>query len=187
MENANHMTRITLLLSALAITTLASCAKKPEFSEFTPEGTSIVVQMPRPIEHKTKEAQLGDEDVTAHAYMASFDGVNYVLNHQTIPEALQERMRRVQTQDALDSAIAQLVQTSGGTVMEQSGVSLPGATKGYLGREAKLKLPDGRSMMLIRIFPAGESYIQIAATFPAEPSYNQELYARRFVESARLR
>ena len=43
--------------------------------------------------------------------------------------------------------------------MEQSGVSLPGATKGYLGREAKLKLPDGRSMMLIRIFPAGESYI----------------------------
>jgi hypothetical protein len=83
--------------------------------------------------------------------------------------------------------IAQLVQASGGTVMEQSGVSLPGATKGHLGREAKLKLPDGRGMMLIRVFPAGDAYIQIAATFPAEPSYNQELYARRFVESVRLR
>lgn len=112
MENANHMTRITLLLSAQAITTLASCAKKPEFSELTPEDTSIVVQMPRPIEHKVKEAQLGDEDVTAHAHMASIDWVSLVLNH-----------------------------------------------------------PD----------------IQIAATFPLEPSYNQELYARRFVESARLR
>lgn len=181
------MTRTNLLLAAMAITTLASCAKKPEFSEFAPENTSLVVQMPRPIEHKTREANLGDEEVTAHAYTASFDGVTYVLNHQTIPEDLQERMRRVQTNDALDSALAQLVQSSGATVIEQSGVSLPGATKGYSGREAKLKLPDGRNMMLIRIFPAGDLYVQIAATFPVEPSYNQELYARRFIESARLR
>ena len=119
--------------------------------------------------------------------MASFDGVSYVLNHQDIPEALQERMRRVQTTEALDSAVVQLVQSSGGTVIEQSGVSLPGQRKGYQGREVKLKLPDGRSLMLIRIFPAGDSHIQIAATFPVDPSYNQELYARRFVESVRLR
>ena len=181
------MTRTTLLLSAIAITTLASCAKKPEFSEFSPDETALVVQMPRPIEHKTKEALIGDEEVTAHAYTASFDGVAYVLNYQAIPEDLQERMRRVQTNDALDSATAQLVRSSGATVVEQSGVSLPGAKKGYLGREVKLKLPDGRSMMLVRMFPAGDLYVQIAATFPVEPSYNQELYARRFIESARLR
>ena len=181
------MTRITLLVATLAVTTLVACVKKPEFSEFMPEDTSIVVQMPRPIEHKTQEAQIGEEDVTAHAYMASFDGVSYVLNHQDIPEALQERMRRIQTTEALDSAVVQLVQSSGGTVIEQSGVSLPGQRKGYQGREVKLKLPDGRSLMLIRIFPAGDSYIQIAATFPVDPSYNQELYARRFVESVRLR
>src|SRR3989344_1588145 len=115
------MTRITLLVATLAVTTLVACVKKPEFSEFMPEDTSIVVQ------------------------------------------------------------------SSGGTVIEQSGVSLPGQRKGHQGREVKLKLPDGRSLMLIRIFPAGDSYIQIAATFPVDPSYNQELYARRFVESVRLR
>lgn len=187
MESENHMTRITLLLAALAITTLASCAKKPEFSEFTPEDTSIVVQMPRPIEHKTKEGLLGDVEVTAHAHMASFDGVNYMLNHQDIPQEVQDRMRRVQTNDALDAAVAQLVQASGGTVVEQSGVSLPGGDKGYLGREAKVRLPGERGFMLIRMFPAGDTYIQVAATYPAEPAYNQELYARRFVESVRLR
>ncbi len=181
------MTRLNLLISALAITILASCVKKPEFSEFNPEGTALVVQMPKPVEHKTRAANLGGEEVTAHAYTASFDGVGYMLNHQTIPDELQKRMRGVQTNDALDSALAQLVQTSGGKVIEQSGVSLPGANKGYLGREAKLKLPDGQSVMLVRMFSAGDLYIQIAAIFPLEPSYNQELYARRFVESARLK
>lgn len=181
------MNRTTQLLCALAFTTLASCAKKPEFSEFSPDDTPLVVQMPRPIEHKTKEAEIAEETVTSHAYTASFDGVAYVLNHQAIPEDLQERMRHVQTNDALDSATAQLVRSSGATVVEQNGVSLPGARKGYLGREVKLKLPDGQNMMLVRIFPAGDLYVQIAATFPVEPSYNQELYARRFVESARLR
>ena len=48
------MTRITLLVATFAFTTLVACVKKPEFSEFMPEDTSIVVQMPRPIEHKTK-------------------------------------------------------------------------------------------------------------------------------------
>lgn len=181
------MTKSALLISAVAIVALAACAKKPELIEFSPDETTLLVQMPRPIEHKSRDAQLGDEDVTAHAYTASFDGVTYVLNHQNIPEALQEKMRRIQSNDALDSAVAQLVQSSGATVVEQSGVSLPGGTRGYLGREAKLKMPDGQTMMLVHIFPAGDMYIQIAATYPVEPSYNQELYARRFVESARLR
>lgn len=176
---------LVVLLASAAV--LAGCSKKPELLEFSPEGTALLVQMPRPIQHRSREVAVADQTLTAHAYSASFDGVVYVVNHQPIPPAVQQEMRRRPIAGVLDAMQAQLVQSTGGTVVKQMGAALPTPGASFQGREVALRLPDGRHNTIVRVFPADGIHVQVAVTLPLAPSYNQELYAMRFLDSVRLR
>jgi hypothetical protein len=166
---------------------VAACSRKPELVEFVAPEANLVVSMPQPVEHRTRDATLGDTQITAHAYAASFDGVAYVLNFQPIPEVLREQARRVPLDEKLASGQAELVRSTGGRATAQVGAMLPTATGRWLGREVTLALPDGRHRMVVRLFPTDAWYVQVAVTLPVEPSYHQELYATRFLDSVRMR
>ena len=70
--------------------------------------------------------------------------------------------------------------------MRESYVSAPLGKRLVAGSNFELALPGGATMTVRQFVHAGVFY-QVAATVPARPSYNQELYAQRFLDSFSLK
>lgn len=165
---------------------LLGCARDPQLKEFAVPNTALVVQMPQPVTTTTKTATLAGEEVVGYARTAIFDDVEYAVVHQRIPEPARVEIRRRSIHDVLDAAQAELVAATRGRFQKQVGVALPVGKASFQGREVTLLMPGGGRMMIARLIPTDEQYFQILVTLPAKPSYDQRLYATRFLESAHL-
>ncbi|MBL8983242.1 MAG: hypothetical protein JNL26_13710 [Gemmatimonadetes bacterium] len=172
----------------LACTTLlGACARDPHLVEWQVPDTRLVVQMPQPVTTTSKTVAVGGVEVVGVAHVVTFDDVEYLVVQQAIPPAVQEQLKQRWIHDRLDAARDELVASTRGTVQREVGAGLPTPEASFLGREVTVLLPGGRRQMIARLLPTNDVYFQIVVTMPAEPSYEQRLYATRFLESGRLR
>lgn len=166
---------------------LAACARDPQLTAYAVPETPLVVQMPQPVATTTQTSVLGGTTVTGRTYAVTFDAVQYAVVHLPIPEPVREAIRQQPHEGMMDAAQAELVRAAQGTVQQQVGAGLPTPTASFQGREVTLRLPGGRQVMVARLFVTDADYFQVVVIRPAEPSYDQQLYSTRFLESARLR
>jgi hypothetical protein len=174
--------RVVVVLTVL----LLGCVQDPQLTPYQVPGTALEVQMPLPVTTTTKTVTLAGEEVVGYARTAIFDDVEYAVVNQRIPEPVREQIARRSIHDVLDAAQAELVAATRGTFQKQVGVALPIGKASFQGREVTLLMPGSGRMMIARLIPTDEQYYQILVTMPAKPSYDQRLYATRFLESAHL-
>jgi hypothetical protein len=166
---------------------LAACSPKPELRPFTPPGQAFIVQMPGPTRHEQRTAETPAGTATSHVDVAEFDGVVYAVNYLPLPDAASEAMPEMGTPEALAYGRAALLETTpGATVVRESYVSAPLGTRLVAGSNFELELPGGATMT-VRQFVHEGVFLQVVATVPVRPSYNQELYAQRFLDSFSLK
>ena len=177
-----------LFAAALAVLLLAACSAKPELRDFTPPGQAFVVKMPGEPTHEQQTAETPAGQVTAHLHVAEFDDVIYAVNYIPIPEAAMANLPKPGTQAALDHGRINLLANAPGATLRREGYNTAKTAGRYLatGGEYELEMPGGATMT-VRQFVHGGMFYQVATTVPADPSYNQELYAQRFLDSLEFR
>ena len=166
---------------------LAACSAKPELRDFTPPGEAFVVKMPAVPTHQQQTAQTPVGPVTAHVDVAEFDDVVYAVNYIHMPEAAVAAMPAMGTQAALDHGRINLLATAKGATLLREGYNTAKTAGRNLatGNEFVLAMPGGATMTVRQFVHEGVFY-QVATTLPVRPSYNQELYATRFLDSFAL-
>jgi hypothetical protein len=174
-------------IGALCAAALTACFKKPELTELAPAGTRLVIHMPQPARHQTKEAEFAGIRVTAQAWSSEFDGVAYIVNSQAIPPELKAQWDKQPRHLLLDNARDHFVRSMQAKLDQETGVELRTPSGAWMGRELTLSRPEGLGKIVARLFLTDDTYYQLVANLPAKPGYNQDLYAARFLESARLR
>lgn len=172
-----------VLLAAL----LAACSPKPELRAFTPPGQAFTVQMPGPTRHEQRTEETPVGAVTAHVDVAEFDDVVYAVSYLPLPDVADGTTLKMGTPEAIAFGRAVLLQTTPGvTLVRESWASAPLGKHLVAGNHFELALP-GRATMTVRQFIHAGVFIQVVATVPVRPSYNQELYAQRFLDSLSLK
>lgn len=177
-----------LFAAALGVLLLAACSAKPELRDFTPPGQAFVVKMPGEPRHEQQTADTPVGQVTAHIHVAEFDDVVYAVNYMPMPEAAAANMPQMGTQAALDHGRINLLANARGAMLRREGYNTA-KTAGHqlaTGNEYELEMPGGATMT-VRQFVHGGVFYQVATTVPVRPSYNQELYAQRFLDSLEFR
>jgi hypothetical protein len=182
------MDRLKIFMLAISFMTLVGCTKKPDFIEFTPEGTNIIAQMPKPTKYETKDMEAyEDGKVTAHIHSASYDDVNYHLQYQTYTGEMQEERDYRRTYEAMNLAVAKMTELTGATVDRSGGVTMPYNADRLMGMAAEMTSPDGKTKLLVRMFPMDDMVLLAMVTYPAKGTYYQGVYAQRFIESVHVR
>ncbi|MFY2762840.1 hypothetical protein [Arenimonas sp. MALMAid1274] len=177
---------VRALLVALCLL-LAACSAKPELRDFTPPGQAFVVGMPGAPRHEQQTVDTPAGKITTHLHVAEFDDVVYAVNYLPMPEAAVQAMPRMGTPEALAHGRASLMASApGATLLRESfNTARVGASNLATGNEYALQMPGGATMTVRQFVHRGVFY-QVATTVPVRPSYNQELYAERFLDSFRL-
>ncbi len=177
-----------LFAGALGVLLLAACSAKPELRDFTPPGQAFVVKMPGEPTHQQQTADTPAGQVTAHLYIVEFDEVAYAVNYIPMPEAAAAALPKMGTQAALDHGRINLLANARGAKLRREGYNTAKTAGRQLatGSEFELEMPGGATMS-VRQYVHGGVFYQVATTVPARPSYNQELYAQRFLDSLEFR
>jgi hypothetical protein len=177
-----------LFAGALGVLLLAACSAKPELRDFTPPGQAFVVKMPGEPTHEQQTADTPVGQVTTHLHVAEFNEVIYAVNYVPVPEAALANMPKRGTQAALDHGRVNLLANARGATLRREGYNTAKTAGRDLatGCEYELEMPGGATMTVRQFVHRGVFY-QVATTVPARPSYNQELYAQRFLDSLEFR
>lgn len=177
-----------LFAGALGVLLLASCSAKPELRDFTPPGQAFVVKMPGEPTHQQQTADTPAGQVTAHIHVAEFDDVVYAVSYIPMPEAAIATLPKMGTQAALDHGRINVLANARGATLRRQGYNTAKTAGRELatGSEYELELPGGATMT-VRQFVHGGVFCQVVTTVPVRPSYNQELYAQRFLDSLEFR
>lgn len=177
-----------LAASALCAMLLAACSAKPELRDFTPPGQAFVVKMPGEPTHEQQTQDTAVGPLTAHLHVSEFDGVVYAVNYIKMPQASIDAMPQMGTQPALDHGRVNLMASAKGAKLLREGYNTARTAGRQLatGNQFVLEMPGGATMT-VRQFVHGGVFYQVATTVPVRPSYNQELYAERFLDSLAFR
>lgn len=166
---------------------LAACSPKPEMRPFTAPGQAFTVQMPSTPRHEQRTDETPFGTLTSHVDVAEFDDVVYAVSYLPLPAAAVEAMPEMGTPEGLaHGRVAVLQATPGARFVRENYVPAAFGKLFVPGNRFELALPGGATMTVHQFVHAGVLY-QVVATVPVRPSYNQELYAQRFLDSFSLK
>lgn len=175
-------------LVLISMLMLAGCSETYERRDFSPPDGQFVVSVPATLEtnSKTVETLQGSGTVTTHS--VNFDGVLYGVTVITLPEESSEtpydpRVKALRLAAARDNMLA----SNGWRLLKEVGDRLV-STDPVSKYGTKLTAAAGPNhTATVRIFLRDGHAFQITTVVPSKPSYNQEVYSVRFLESFKLR
>ncbi|MBD8525125.1 hypothetical protein [Pseudomarimonas arenosa] len=171
------------VLAALGLVVLlAACNKKPELVAFSPPGGEFTAQMPSNPWREYKEEQTEFGPVEIVAYTSSFDEVQYRVGVEKLPDPLSKQFGPAGSERAFDLGRDGMLAQVQARLTEERGKS----SKRWRSREVLAALPDGRHKLIGRVFWNPPFLIYARAVLPADASYNQDLYAVRFLDSLQI-
>jgi hypothetical protein len=174
--------RATCILFA-AVLLLAGCTSNTKFTVFSSKEGGFSVELPIHPTERTSQMESPWGMLTEHDYFSIYDGVSYVVGYIQLPNDLYEELKkRPDTFSDLD--ISGLASHSKGRILAERGVRAEGR-KNY-GKEVLIALPDGKHNLVSRVFWAEKTLYLIHTIIPTKPSYNQDLYSSKFLNSLHI-
>jgi hypothetical protein len=160
---------------------LYGCTSNTSFQTFTSASGGFSVQIPDLPTPKTTQVDSPYGPLVEYDYYAVYDDVAYTVGYITLPDELHDELKRQRR--TLDD-LSGLVSHAKGRLLGERGVIAEGTR--VSGKEVLIALPDGKHDLVSRVFLSGKTLYLIHAIIPKKPSYNQDLYSTRFLNSLRI-
>jgi hypothetical protein len=174
----------TLLVGAMFA--LSGCFTDYDMREFSPPDGSFTVSVPATPRHESRTVDTPEGKVTLHSYSVEFDDVIFGVNATVLPPQVvnepDPRIRQAMMEAGRDGMLA----ANGWRLIEETGdhISLS-ASRSISGKRIIAATPGDTHTVTARILLHGGRGYQVIAIVPKKPSYNQEVYSVKFLESFR--
>lgn len=171
---------LTIIVSSLL---LAGCNSNTTFKTFSSREGGFSVEVPILPTEKTSQMESPYGNLIEHDYFSIYDGVSYTVGYIRLPDDLYSELKKNPGRFSnLD--ISGLVSHSKGRLLGERGVSAAG--RHNHGKEVLISLPDGKHNLVSRVFWSDKTLYLIHTIIPKQPSYNQDIYSTRFLDSLRI-
>lgn len=177
------MSRLSIFVVLVALFSVFSCAKKAEFKPFVSTDGRFEVSTPTELGRKSQTFNFENDQVTMHSYAAERDSVVYVVNYFDIPEPINTELRKQRPGYEIP-ARSHMLESNGWVTDSVKGDELKvSASETAYGEKFTATTANKKQVIYVRLFWFGNRIYQIMAAHPANPSYLQETYAKKFAWS----
>lgn len=178
----------TLLTIPGVLLALMGCSEKYEMKHFSPQDGSFTISVPAALEYKSKSVDNTEGISTAHSYSVIFDDVVYGVNTLVLPEqAKEDEKHPVKRELMLKAGTNGMLISNGWKLLREVGDKIDlSPSQSLYGQKIIASTSGSSHTATVRTFVRNGRVYQVMTVVPNKPSYNQDVYSTKFLESFKL-
>jgi hypothetical protein len=167
-----------------AMLAVSGCFKQYDMQDCSPPDGSFSVSVPATPQHQSRTLDTPEGKITLHSYSATFDEVVYGINVSDLPPQVANEPNSEIRRNMMAAGRDGMLAANGWRLLNETGDRIDlSISQSVSGSRITASTPGNTHTAMVRIFIHGGRGDQVIAVLPNKPSYNQEIYSTKFLES----
>jgi hypothetical protein len=181
-DRAMNVCRYASIVGAMLA--VSGCFTQYEMREFSPPDGSFAISIPAAPQHQSKTLDTPEGKVTLHSYSATFDEVLYGINVSELPPQVANEPNPAIRRQMMAAGRDGMLAANGWRLLSETGDRIDlSISKSVSGSRITASSRGDSHTATVRIFIHNGRAYQVMTVVPKKPSYNQDIYSVKFLDS----